>query len=60
MMYRILCSNGYEPYTFFADNSDEAQMLYRMAINSGMYTYVSLGYLTSSYIKEEEWVGDTE
>lgn len=60
MMYRVYCYDGQDSYFFKAEDEATAKMLYRTAINSGMYTYVSLGRSPLKYVDEEEWGSDAE
>jgi len=60
MMYRVYCYDGQDGYSFKAEDEATAKMLYRTAINSGMYTYVSLGRSPLKYVEEEEWGSDEE
>ena len=56
MRYKIFVSDGHDTYSFYEDVKDTAELLYIMAVESGLFEYVSLSKCIDDEVFEKEWV----
>ena len=57
-MYKILVSNGHDSSTFYFDDKNQADLLYRMAVESGLFIYVQLLEVEENCKTIKEWSED--
>ena len=61
MRYRVFVSNGEEYKSLYTTDTEEARLLFNMAKNSGMFTYVCLdkviddNQIITEWFKEDEY-----
>lgn len=60
MRYRVLVSNGNDSTSFYSDTKEYADLLFNMAVNSGMFTYVELADVIDECFVRKEWSADDE
>ena len=60
MRYKIFCSNGWEPDTFYCDTKGQADLLYNMAVASKFFQYVELAEVVEDYFTRREWSSKDE
>ena len=60
MRYKVLVSNGYDSHTFYSDDKEESNLIYRMAVNSNMFTYVDLRQIKEVDSILEDWSDDDD
>ena len=59
MRYRIMVSNGYENDCFYTEYKSQADLLFNMAVDSKMFSYVELSEAEAEYRLMRDW-SDTE
>lgn len=56
MKYRILVStNGCEVDRFYTEDKSQADLLFNMAVESKMFSYVELAEAKEEYIPKRDW-----
>ena len=55
MSYKVFVSTEYDKEEFCLDSKKQANLLYRMAISSGMFTYVSQHVINEQPCLMREW-----
>lgn len=56
MKYRVLVSiNGYEADRFYTEDKPQADLLFNMAVESKMFSYVELAEAQEEYIPKRDW-----
>lgn len=58
MRYKVFCSNGHKPNSFYVEDHSDAQLLYNMAIKSGFFEYVELLQVCDETFMLKEWEAD--
>lgn len=56
MSYKVFVSTDYDKEEFCVDSKEQANLLYRMAINSRMFSYVSQHVINEQPCFMREWV----
>ena len=59
MRYKVFVSNGHDTYSFYEVIKETAELLYRMAVESKLFEYVSLSKSIDKEVMLDEW-SDTE
>ena len=62
MRYRVMVSNGYENDCFYTEYKSQADLLFNMAVDSKMFSYVELAEVREECYIKREWAeeDDTE
>ena len=60
MRYKVFVSNGHDYRNFYLDNEPQADLLFDMAVNSGMFAYVYLAEVTEECFLKKEWAEEDE
>ena len=55
MRYKIFCSNGYEPVSYYCDDKRQADLFFNMAVESKTFEYVELAEVAEEYFTKREW-----
>lgn len=58
MRYKVFCSNGNDSHHLYFDDGEQAKLIFRMAQNSGMFTYVVRYECYERYNLLEEWADE--
>lgn len=60
MKYKVFVSNGNDSTSFYCDTKESANLLFNMAVNSGMFTYVELADVIDECFLQKEWSANNE
>lgn len=55
MRYKIFVSDGHDCEAFYCADKSKAELLYRMAVASDLFTYVSLSEVMDEDFVQKEW-----
>lgn len=55
MVYKVFVSNGYDSESFYCKAMQQADLLYRVCIESGFFSYVSLEEVIEERFLQKEW-----
>jgi hypothetical protein len=55
MQYKILVSDDYLVDSFYVENKAQAELLFNMAVESKMFTYVQLTEIREESSVKKEW-----
>ena len=55
MRYKVFVSNGHDTYSFYEVIKETAELLYRMAVESKLFEYVSLSKSVDKEVMLDEW-----
>ena len=58
MNYRVFVSDEWENNSFYVENRQQAELLFNMAVNSKMFSYVELAEIKENLITKREWVDE--
>ena len=60
MRYRVMVSNGYDSDYFYTDDKSQAHLLFNMAVESKMFSYVALDEVQVEYYTKREWADEVD
>lgn len=55
MVYKVFVSNGIDGESFYCKRQQQADLLYRVCIESGFFSYVSLEEVIEERFLQKEW-----
>ena len=55
MRYKVFVSNGHDTYSFYEVIKETAELLYRMAVESELFEFVSLSKVIDEEVILDEW-----
>lgn len=53
--YSIVVSDGEDHVAYYVDDADKAELLYAMAVKSGMFTRVVKTAISEKHMLQKEW-----
>lgn len=56
--YTVVVSDGEDHVAYYIDDMDKAELLYAMAVKSGMFTRVVKTAISEKHQLQKEWVVD--
>lgn len=56
MRYKIFLSNSHDTWHYYIDDKERAKLLYRMATQSRLFTFVQLAEVYEKAAILDEWV----
>ena len=58
--YAIVVSDGEEHVAYYIDDMDKADLLYTMAVKSGMFTRVVKTAISEKHLLQKEWCAEND